>query len=86
MSQRDEKLIARDGGDLGSELQELIAKVKNGKIKFPENKDINILPTKINNQAIYSSRLLTPLISKALTLQSMRLNSNVITVIDTIHE
>ena len=43
-----------------------------------ENNDTNIIQTRINDQAIYSSRPLTPLISKALTLQSMKLNSNVI--------
>ncbi|CAG8841065.1 19153_t:CDS:1, partial [Racocetra persica] len=46
-----------------------IDKAKRGGIKFPENKDTSILLTKINKQAIYSSRPLIPLISKALTLQ-----------------
>ncbi|CAG8808517.1 20368_t:CDS:1, partial [Racocetra persica] len=59
--------------------QELIHKAKRGEIKFLENKVTISLPTKINEHAIYSSRLLTPLISKALTLQSMKLNSNGIT-------
>ncbi|CAG8820464.1 12243_t:CDS:2, partial [Gigaspora margarita] len=69
----------RIGGDLGIELNELAEKADRGEIKFPEkNRDTSILFTKINNQAIYSSRPLTPLISKALTLQSLQLNSNVI--------
>ncbi|RIB28538.1 kinase-like domain-containing protein [Gigaspora rosea] len=64
--------------DPSSELGDLIYKTRNRKIIFPENKNTNILPTKIKNQEIYSSRPLTPLISKALTLQSMKLNSNII--------
>ncbi|CAG8787833.1 18858_t:CDS:2, partial [Racocetra fulgida] len=36
------------------ELGILIDKAKRGEIKFPENKDTSILPTKINEQAIYS--------------------------------
>ncbi|CAG8802207.1 10854_t:CDS:1, partial [Racocetra fulgida] len=39
---------------LGRELDELIIKARRGEIKFPENKDTSILPTKINEQAIYS--------------------------------
>ncbi|RIB18446.1 hypothetical protein C2G38_2184550 [Gigaspora rosea] len=57
----------------------LLGKANNGEIKFTDNKRTNISPTEINDQAFYSSRPLTPLISKALPLQSMRLNSNVIT-------
>ncbi|RIB19579.1 kinase-like domain-containing protein [Gigaspora rosea] len=60
------------------ELFKLVNKASRGEIKFPENRDTSILTNKINNQAIYSSRPLTPLISKALTLQSLKLNSNVI--------
>ncbi|CAG8774317.1 35834_t:CDS:2 [Gigaspora margarita] len=56
----------------------LIRKAETGAIKFPENRNTSILTNKINNQAIYSSRPLTPLISKALTLQNLQLNSNVI--------
>ncbi|CAG8513409.1 15512_t:CDS:2, partial [Racocetra fulgida] len=59
----------REMGDLGYELDQLIRKAKSGEIKFPEIIGTSILPTKINEQAIYSSRPLTPLISKALTLQ-----------------
>ncbi|CAG8717360.1 14521_t:CDS:2, partial [Racocetra persica] len=59
-----------------NELEDLIMKAERGEIKCSENESTNILQTKINDQAIYSSRLLTPLISKALTLQSMKLNSN----------
>ncbi|CAG8667665.1 5961_t:CDS:2 [Racocetra fulgida] len=51
-------------------LKDLIMKVEKGEIKFPENESTNILQTKINEQAIYSSRSLTPLISKALNLQT----------------
>ncbi|CAG8833731.1 17859_t:CDS:2 [Gigaspora margarita] len=58
-----------------NELNELIVKAEKGEINFPENEYTNIIQTKINDQAIYSSRLLTPLISKALTLQSMKLSS-----------
>ncbi|CAG8805302.1 4982_t:CDS:2, partial [Gigaspora margarita] len=47
-----------------------------GEIKFPENIDVKSSPTKINEQAIYSSRLLNPLISEALTIRSMKLNFN----------
>ncbi|CAG8818002.1 20297_t:CDS:2, partial [Gigaspora margarita] len=68
----------RNGGDLGIVLNELAEKERKGEIKFPKNRDTSILTNKINNQAIYSSRPLTPLISKALTLQSLKLNSNVI--------
>ncbi|RIB18448.1 kinase-like domain-containing protein [Gigaspora rosea] len=64
---------------LYGELDTLINKAEKGKIKFTDNKGTKISPTEINDQAFYSSRPLTPLISKALTLQSMRLNSNVIT-------
>ncbi|CAG8556551.1 36780_t:CDS:2, partial [Gigaspora margarita] len=60
---------------LGDELGTLINNAYGGKIKFTDNKNTNISPTEINDQAFYSSRPLTPLISKALTLQSMRLNS-----------
>ncbi|CAG8556513.1 36778_t:CDS:2, partial [Gigaspora margarita] len=60
-------------------LSSLIGKTNDGVIKFTDSKGTNISPTEINDQAFYSSRPLTPLISKALTLQSMRLNSNVIT-------
>ncbi|CAG8816476.1 8379_t:CDS:2, partial [Gigaspora margarita] len=49
---------------------------KKGEIKFPENIDVKSSPTKINEQAIYSSRLLNPLISEALTIRSMKLNFN----------
>ncbi|CAG8781151.1 17074_t:CDS:2, partial [Racocetra persica] len=69
----------REMGDMGYELDQLIRKAKSGEMKFPENLGTSILPTKINEQAIYSSRPLTPLISKALTLQSIKLNSNAIT-------
>ncbi|CAG8775967.1 7108_t:CDS:1, partial [Gigaspora rosea] len=65
--------------NLKNELMYLILKAESGEIKFPENDDTNISPTKINDQAIYSSRPLTLLIKKALTLQSMKLNSNEIT-------
>ncbi|CAG8757791.1 24363_t:CDS:2 [Cetraspora pellucida] len=65
-------------------LYEIIKKAEGGEIKFPENKSATILPPKMNEQGIYSSRLLTPLISKALTLQSMKLNSNIITDIPTV--
>ncbi|CAG8595563.1 17786_t:CDS:2 [Racocetra fulgida] len=68
----------RNGG-LANALSKLIEKANKGEIKFPENIDTSILPTKTNDQAIYSSRPLIQLISKALTLQSMRLDSNVIT-------
>ncbi|CAG8586708.1 22738_t:CDS:2 [Gigaspora rosea] len=82
ISQLEKKYIEREklwnGGNLGSELVELVRKAETGAIKFPENRDTSILTNKINNQAIYSSRPLTPLISKALTLQSLKLNSNVI--------
>ncbi|CAG8752351.1 10503_t:CDS:2, partial [Gigaspora rosea] len=73
--QRDKQ---RSGGDLGKELEQLAEKAETGAIKFPENRDTSILSNKINNQAIDSSRPLTPLISNALTLQSLQLNSNVI--------
>ncbi|CAG8841978.1 44101_t:CDS:2, partial [Gigaspora margarita] len=63
-------------GGLSIELRRLIEKANSGEINFPENIDTNNLPTKINDQAIYSSRSLTPLINKA---QSMKLNSNAIT-------
>ncbi|RIB18443.1 hypothetical protein C2G38_1347007 [Gigaspora rosea] len=65
--------------DIEIELVTLLGKANNGEIKFTDNKGTNISPTEINDQAFYSSRPLTLLISKALTLQSMRLNSNVIT-------
>ncbi|CAG8604039.1 3859_t:CDS:2 [Cetraspora pellucida] len=65
-------------------LKKLHEIIYSGEIKkFPENKSAIILPTKMNEQGIYSSRPLTPLISKALTLQSMKLNSNAITDIPT---
>ncbi|CAG8845223.1 29820_t:CDS:1, partial [Racocetra persica] len=70
--------IKKNGG-LASALYKLYEKARKGEIKFPENIDASILPTKINDQEIYSSRPLTQFISKAFTLQSMRLNSNVIT-------
>ncbi|RIB09285.1 kinase-like domain-containing protein, partial [Gigaspora rosea] len=60
---------------LGNKLKELIRKVEIGEVKFLENKDTNILSTKINDQAIYSRRPLNLLISKALTLQSIELSS-----------
>ncbi|CAG8500135.1 19742_t:CDS:2, partial [Gigaspora margarita] len=82
-TKRLENYIGRQGGDLACELKELIDKLGKGEIKFTDNKDTNISSTEKNEQAFYSSRPLTPLISKALTLQSMRLNSNVITVIET---
>ncbi|CAG8576279.1 5951_t:CDS:2, partial [Racocetra fulgida] len=56
-------------GGLANALGELIKKADKGEIKFLENIDTNILPPKINDQAIYSSRSLTQFISKALTLQ-----------------
>ncbi|CAG8757787.1 24362_t:CDS:2, partial [Cetraspora pellucida] len=62
-----------------SNLSEIINKAEGGEIKFSENKSAIISPNKMNEQGIYSSRPLTPLISKALTLQSMKLNSNAIT-------
>ncbi|CAG8688009.1 1710_t:CDS:2, partial [Gigaspora rosea] len=65
---------------LQTELWTLYEKARDEKIKFTDNKGTNISPTEINDQAFYSSRPLTPLISKAMNLQSMRLNSNVITV------
>ncbi|CAG8839575.1 7283_t:CDS:2, partial [Racocetra persica] len=74
-----DKRVKLNGGFGLSEFNLLIGKAEREEIKFPENKDTSILPTKINEQAIYSSQLLTPLISKALTLQSMKLNSNTIT-------
>ncbi|CAG8754334.1 12765_t:CDS:2, partial [Racocetra persica] len=60
-------------------LNRLIERAERGEIKFPENKDTSYVPTKINDQAIYSSRSLNLLISKALTLQSMKLSNNTIT-------
>ncbi|CAG8770013.1 32448_t:CDS:2, partial [Racocetra persica] len=60
-------------------LKELIKKAERGEIKFPENKDTSFVSTKINDQAIYSSRSLNLLISKALTLQRMKLSNNIIT-------
>ncbi|CAG8742083.1 9606_t:CDS:2, partial [Racocetra fulgida] len=62
------KVEQRNDG-LANALNKLIKKADKGEIKFPENIDTSILPTKINDQAIYSSRPLTQLISKALTLQ-----------------
>ncbi|RIB09290.1 kinase-like domain-containing protein [Gigaspora rosea] len=66
--------------DLGYELEKLIRKVEIGEVKFLENKDINSLSTKINDQAIYSSRPLNPLIIKALQISSRdimrQLNNN----------
>ncbi|CAG8712174.1 6860_t:CDS:2 [Gigaspora margarita] len=50
--------------------------LKKEEIKFPENIDVKSSPTKINEQAIYSSRLLNPLISEALTIRSMKLHFN----------
>ncbi|CAG8814826.1 33888_t:CDS:2, partial [Gigaspora margarita] len=55
----------------GASLQVLSEK---GEIKFPENIDVKSSP--INEQAIYSSRLLNPLISEALTIRSLKLNFN----------
>ncbi|RIA99911.1 hypothetical protein C2G38_2236626 [Gigaspora rosea] len=60
-------------------LENIINKIEKGEIKFSENRDTSISPTKISGQAIYSSRLLNPLISEALTIRSMRLNSSAIT-------
>lgn len=57
-------------GYWGNELYELIRRTEEGEIKFPENECTNILQPKINDQAVYSSRLLNSLINKALTLQS----------------
>ncbi|CAG8560007.1 3220_t:CDS:2, partial [Cetraspora pellucida] len=80
-----DKRIKLDPSWLGlSNLSNIAYKAERGEIKFPENKSAIILPTKMNEQAIYSSRPLTPLISKALTLQSMKLNSNAITDIPTV--
>ncbi|CAG8836674.1 37432_t:CDS:2, partial [Gigaspora margarita] len=76
---RDSNLEFIQGTDnLNGELRDLLHKARNGRIIFPENKNTNISPIEINDQAIYSSRPLTQLISKALTLQSMKLNSNII--------
>ncbi|CAG8617079.1 44431_t:CDS:2 [Gigaspora margarita] len=57
-------------GYWGNELYKLIRRTEEGEIKFPENECTNILQPKINDQAVYSSRLLNSLINKALTLQS----------------
>ncbi|CAG8761680.1 9115_t:CDS:2, partial [Gigaspora margarita] len=47
-----------------------------GEIKFPENIEARASLTEINEQAIYSSRLLNSLISDALTIRSSKLNFN----------
>ncbi|RIB28183.1 kinase-like domain-containing protein [Gigaspora rosea] len=62
--------------DIKSRFFNLIDKAKRGEIKFPENMDAKASPTEINEQAIYSSRLLNPFISEALTIRSMKLNFN----------
>ncbi|CAG8832848.1 20696_t:CDS:2, partial [Gigaspora margarita] len=49
---------------------QLIDKAEKGEIKFPESIDASASANKINKQATYSSRLLNPLISHALTIQS----------------
>ncbi|CAG8691484.1 24233_t:CDS:2 [Gigaspora rosea] len=61
---RSDKQINDDS--LDNKLNELIVEAERGKIKFSEINNTCILPTKINNQAIYSSRPLKELISKAL--------------------
>ncbi|CAG8489829.1 1429_t:CDS:2 [Cetraspora pellucida] len=43
-------------------LGEFLRKAEKGEIKFPENIDTSFLPTEVNEQAIYSSRSLNPLI------------------------
>ncbi|RIB28179.1 hypothetical protein C2G38_2158614 [Gigaspora rosea] len=50
--------------------KELINKIEKEEIKFPESIYASASANKINEQAIYSSRLLNPLISNALTIQS----------------
>ncbi|CAG8670017.1 33353_t:CDS:2 [Gigaspora margarita] len=54
----------------GNKLLHEQKKTERGEIKFPENEDTYVLPSKINDQAIYSSRSLTELIKKALKLSS----------------
>ncbi|CAG8819873.1 12785_t:CDS:2, partial [Gigaspora margarita] len=65
------------GNKLIDEFIELtqISRGKKGEIKFPENIDARA-PAEINEQAIYSSRLLNPLISEEITIRSMKLNFN----------
>ncbi|CAG8805397.1 43485_t:CDS:2, partial [Gigaspora margarita] len=53
-----------------------ILSAEKGEIKFPENIEARASSTEINEQAIYSSRLLNPLINDALTIRSMKLNFN----------
>ncbi|CAG8689331.1 15807_t:CDS:1, partial [Racocetra fulgida] len=68
---RIKRLIGLQNDGPANVLDQLYEKARKGEIKFSENIDTSSLPTKINDQAIYSSRLLTQFISKALTLQSM---------------
>ncbi|CAG8802502.1 23603_t:CDS:2, partial [Gigaspora rosea] len=57
-------------GLLGDKLKKLIKRTEKGEIQFQESESTNILQPKINDQEVYSSRLLNSLISKALALQS----------------
>ncbi|CAG8830965.1 5493_t:CDS:2, partial [Gigaspora margarita] len=59
-----------------AQISNLIFRTEKGEIKFPENIDVRASTTEINEQAIYSSKLLNPIISEALNIRSIKLSFN----------